>query len=78
MPVRFYKREAFWSIVAILFLIVAVILLIRGHIDATFVAATLGILSWFISMRQRLRQAIPVADDAPETELDHDGDENES
>lgn len=47
--------QRFWSIVAALCLGSAIVLGLSGHLDATFVAATLGIVTWFLDMRNRLR-----------------------
>lgn len=68
-----------WSIVAGLSLIVAAIFLLRDDIDATFVAATIGAVAWFIGLRQRLRKKnAPVAEDFEHNENQHTpGDEDE-
>ena len=50
--------ERVWVIVAGLCLIVAAILAARGNYDWTFVAATLSVVAWFISLRDRLRKDI--------------------
>lgn len=45
----------FWNAVVIVCLLAAIVLLLTGHTDATFVLATLGVVAWFINMRNRLR-----------------------
>jgi hypothetical protein len=58
-----------WSIAAALCLVAAVMLGLSGHLDATFVAATLGVVAWFLDMRNRLRaRSIETTTDETETE----------
>jgi flagellar biosynthesis component FlhA len=58
-----------WSIVAALCLVSAVMLGLSGHLDATFVAATLGVVAWFLDMRNRLRaRSIETATEQTEDE----------
>lgn len=68
--------ERVWSIVSILCLIVAAFFWLgRGNLDWTFVAATLGVVAWFLSLRNRLRSSNIERDDAEfgnESNLDHD------
>jgi hypothetical protein len=64
-----------WSIVAGVGLIGAVALGWLGHINATFVVATLGAVAWFLDQRNLLRARIiePGAHDAAdEEEIEHD------
>ncbi len=51
--------ERTWIIASALCLLVATAFYLRGNIDATFVAATLGAVAWFISLRIRLRAGQP-------------------
>ncbi|HKP73351.1 MAG TPA: hypothetical protein VJT82_10470 [Pyrinomonadaceae bacterium] len=44
-----------WSVAAGACLLVALGLLLSGHADAAFVAATLGVVAWFWDQRNRLR-----------------------
>jgi hypothetical protein len=53
-----------WSAVAALCLVVAAVLGWRGHYDGTFVAATLGVVAWFLDQRNLLRARIIEADAA--------------
>lgn len=69
--------ERVWIIIAGLCLIVAVIFMIRGNYDWTFVAATLGVVAWFISLRDRLRKTIVPVDEADEVEDTEDEVHNE-
>jgi hypothetical protein len=64
-----------WSIVAGLGLLGAITLGWLGHINATFVVATLGAVAWFLDQRNLLRARIiePVEHDAAdEEEIEHD------
>jgi hypothetical protein len=56
--------ERVWMIAATLCLIAAALFLWRARLDerymtAAFVAATLGILAWFLRLRSQLRKIIP-------------------
>lgn len=73
--------ERLWLIVATLCLIVAACFLWRAQVDevygrAAFVAATLGVVAWFLRLRTQLRKTIPptiethAEDDTEETEID--------
>ncbi len=44
-----------WSIVAALCLAGAGLFGWRGHLDATFITATLGVVAWFIDQRNLIR-----------------------
>ena len=52
-----------WSFVAALCLLCAIVLGWRGQLDATFVAATLGVVAWFLDQRNLLRARSIEADD---------------
>ncbi len=68
--------ERVWIIISILCLIVAAFFWLgRGNFDLTFVAATLGGVAWFLSLRNRLRSSNIERDNAElasESNLDHD------
>jgi hypothetical protein len=53
-----------WSAVAALCLVTAAVLGWRGHYDGTFVAATLGVVAWFLDQRNLLRARSIEADAA--------------
>jgi len=63
-----------WSLVAGLCLLCAVVLGWRNHLDATFVAATLGVVAWFLDQRNLLR-ARSIEADATEAESEEIDDE---
>jgi hypothetical protein len=44
-----------WSVVAGLCLLITIVLAWRNRLDATFVVATLGVVAWFLDLRNRLR-----------------------
>jgi len=47
----------------------------RGNLDRAFVAAALGLVAWFLSLRNRLRSSNIERDNAEfgnESNLDHD------
>ena len=50
--------ERTWTIIAGVFLIVAAAFLLRDNINVAFVAATLGLVAWFLGLRERLRKGI--------------------
>ena len=52
----------FWVTVCAACLIVSAALVLNGRAEAAFVTATIGVLAWFINVRNRLRE-----DDAPTT-----------
>jgi hypothetical protein len=56
--------ERAWIIISGLCLIAAAAFLWRANLDAAFVAATLGVVAWFLSLRHRLRKTITDAQDA--------------
>jgi type IV secretory pathway VirB3-like protein len=73
--------ERVWIIVAGLGVLVAAVFLWQGNVTVTFVAATLGVVAWFLSLRDRLQKTILPAseeeDDAEEEQhANGDGDEN--
>jgi hypothetical protein len=45
----------FWNTIIIVALLAAILCLLTGHTDATFVLATLGVVAWFFQLRNRLR-----------------------
>ncbi len=53
---RLMKSEKTWQIASYLCLIAAVTCWLFEYADASFVVATLGILAWFVSLRQGLRK----------------------
>jgi hypothetical protein len=58
-------------------IVVAAVFLVRGNIDAAFVAAALGAVAWFLSYRTTMRAITTAADDEAadkdyETEFDDD------
>ena len=55
-----------WSFVAALCLLCAIVLGWRGQLDATFVAATLGVVAWFLDQRNLLRARSIEADTTKE------------
>lgn len=52
-----------WIVVAGLCLFAAAMCLLSGRISAAFVVAVLGVLAWFLNLRARLRDTIPVAEE---------------
>jgi len=62
-----------WMSISVTCLIVAVVAVLRNHVDAAFVAATIGVVAWFVNVRNRLR-AVYIEADGVE---DQEGEENE-
>lgn len=69
--------ERAWTIASILCLIVAAILLLREYLNAAFVVATLGAVSWFLSYRVKLRGIIVEPVEATDDEGYASDDEDE-
>lgn len=70
-------KERTWTIIAGVCLIVAAAFLLRDNINAAFVAATLGIVAWFLGLRDRMRQSIVAANHEAQQENSNSGDEDE-
>jgi hypothetical protein len=60
--------ERVWIIIAGLGVLVAGLFLWRGNVTVTFVAATLGVVAWFLSLRDRLQKSILPASEEDEEE----------
>lgn len=74
--------ERVWIIVSTLCVVVAAFCLWRVQASeaygrAAFVAATLGVLAWFLRLRTQLRKTIPPAPDEPTDEAEENEDEDE-
>jgi Flp pilus assembly protein TadB len=68
-----------WMILAGAGIVVAAVFLVRGNIDAAFVAAALGAVAWFLSYRTTMKEITTAADDEAtdnddEAEFDNDVD----
>lgn len=75
--------ERAWLIVATLCLMAAAFFLWRAQVDeaygrAAFVAATLGVVAWFLRVRTQLRKTIPPADELSNDETEEIEDEDEN
>jgi hypothetical protein len=72
------EMERVWVIIAGLGVVVAAVFLWQGNMTVAFVAATLGVVAWFLSLRHRLRKTIlPASEEAEEEEnANGDGDED--
>lgn len=46
-----------WSAAALVCLAVSAVCVLLGLVDAAFVVATLGVLAWFVNVRNRMRGA---------------------
>jgi hypothetical protein len=69
--------ERIWSIVSGLGLIIAVIFLLRDNMTVAFVAATLGIVAWFLGLRDRLMKNTVAAGEDEAGDHDTGGDPDE-
>lgn len=67
------KTERTWNIISIIFLIAAATCLLLWHIDAAFVTATLGVMAWFLGVRDRLRSQIVNTVEPDEDENEDEG-----
>jgi hypothetical protein len=64
--------ERGWIFAAGICLIFAVVFLARENMSAAFVFATLGVVAWFINVRNQLKRKIIPADDEIDEEINHD------
>lgn len=71
------KLKQGWLAVACLFLLAAIFFLWRGLMDATFVAAALGAVAWFLNVRAQLRRTLPDEEDEAEVVEDESEDVGE-
>jgi hypothetical protein len=70
------KLKQVWLAVACLFLLAAIFFLWRGLMDATFVAAALGAVAWFLNLRAQLRRNLPDEEETDDDSMEEDeGDE---
>ncbi|HEV7844462.1 MAG TPA: hypothetical protein VGO69_12290 [Pyrinomonadaceae bacterium] len=75
MNIEATRAERVWMIAAGACVIVAfVALLWRWNVEAAFVAATLGVVCWFLNMRNRLKKTI--VNEIEENEISGEEDEN--
>ena len=69
--------KRFWMILAAAGIAVAAVFLLRGNVDAAFVAAALGAVAWFLSYRTTMKEltaADAEADDENEADEFNDDD----
>jgi len=69
--------ERAWTIIAGVCLIVAAAFLLRDNINVAFVAATLGLVAWFLGLRDRLRKGIVTGNSDAQEENNTGGDQDE-
>ena len=50
----------------------AIVLVIRGNLNAAFVAITLGAVAWFLSYRSQMREVIGNAEEEREDDSKQD------
>lgn len=76
MNIEATRAERVWIIVAGVCMIVAAIALLwRWNVEVAFVAATLGIVCWFLNLRNRLKKTI--VNEIEENEVSGEEDENQ-
>ena len=68
--------ERIWTIIAGLGGVVAATSLFLDNTNVAFVAATLGLVAWFLSLRNRLRKSIAVTSDAEDEHINGEIDED--
>ena len=54
--------KLFWIIVACVCIIVAVVMVVRGRLDAAFVIAALGVIAWFLNYRAQMSEVVAAPD----------------
>ena len=78
MTERAIEAERLWMIAAGLCMIVAATALVwRWNVEVAFVAATLGAVCWFLSLRNRLKKTIVDEPEINRDEDSEDADENQ-
>jgi hypothetical protein len=68
--------ERIWTIIAGLGIVVAAAFLLQDNMTVAFVAATLGVVAWFLSLRDRLRKNIIATGEDHEEDTNGDRDED--
>ncbi len=72
------EAERLWMVVAGLCMVVAAVALLwRWNVEVAFVAATLGLVCWFLNLRTRLKKSIPTSDEDVDEEDFGEKDEDE-
>ncbi len=69
--------ERTWTIIAGINLIVAAAFMLRDNINVAFVAATLGLVAWFLGLRDRLGKSIVAGSNEAQEEQNTGGDQDE-
>lgn len=69
--------ERTWTIIAGINLIVAAAFLLRDNINVAFVAATLGLVAWFLGLRNRLGKSSVAGSNKAQEEHKPSGDQDE-
>jgi hypothetical protein len=64
--------KTFWIVVSGLCGVTAILLFVRNDYDKAFIAATLGVVAWFLNYRTRLRETFDK--DETETSADAEAD----
>ncbi len=72
------KLKQVWLAVAGLFLLAAIFFLWRGLMDATFVAAALGAVAWFLNVRAQLRRNLPEEEEEAEEDYEDATEDDET
>lgn len=75
MAIEAMRSERLWTIASGACMIVAATALVLWEVEVAFVAATLGMVCWFLNLRNRLRKSI-VEDVEDVDEAMGDEDEN--
>jgi Zn-dependent protease len=76
MSIEATRAERLWMMLAGAFMIVAATALLwRWNLEVAFVAATLGVVCWFLNLRNRLKKTI--VNEIEEDEDAGDVDENQ-
>ncbi len=74
---RLFARPRWsWNIIAVVCLVAAAIALLNSYIDAAFVVATVGVVAWFLEVRNKYKVARIGADETDaESEFEENRDE---
>ena len=64
-----------WIIIAVVCIVVAGYMALRGNLEAAFVIAALGVVSWFLNYRRQMKDVI-AASEIEEVNNGDDSNEN--
>ena len=70
--------KLFWLIAAGTCIVIAAVLLLMGKLDAAFVVAVLGIVSWFLNYRAQVSRQLDEQDQQEQNDQEGDNYDDEN